>query len=453
MRELIRQALSDLSGVEYAEARLHRVRTTHVVWSGRELEDIGESDGAGGCVRVLVKGAWGFCSFNSIREIGRYARMAREQAAMVGGGDVALAPVEPRRERVRATPLEDPAKVTLGEKEALCRRYNELLSGASTRIQTTSAAYSDATGTVLFLNSEGAEIEQEISACRMSLNAVAMEGGDVQSGRWFVADQRGFQVCRGLEGRCEEAARDAVELLSARPVGAGKYTVLCDPALTGVFVHEAFGHLSEADFIYEHERLKEMMTLGRRFAGENVSIVDDATLPGECGSYGFDSEGVPGQRTWLMREGRLAGRLHSRETAARMNEAPTGSARAMGSGYAPVVRMSNTFLLPGETPFERMLAETQDGLYARGFLGGQTDMEMFSFSAERAWRIRNGRLAEPVRDVVLSGNVFQTLARVDAIGDDLRLNGGGCGKGNQSSLPVSDGGPHIRVRDVVVGGK
>ena len=453
MRDLIRQSLSSLSGVEYAEARVHRVRSTHVVWSGRELEDIGESEGLGGCVRVLVKGAWGFCSFNNVREIGRYAAMARDQAAMVGGGDVRLAPVPPHTARVRAAPVEDPARVPLAEKEALCRRYNELLLNASPRIRTTSAAYSDAVGTALFMSTEGAEIEQDICACRLSLSAVAMDGADVQSGRWSVADQRGFQVCRGLDARCEEAAREAVDLLSARPVEAGRYTVICDPMLTGVFVHEAFGHLSEADFIYEHDRLKEMMTLGRRFAGERVSIVDDATLPGECGSYGFDSEGVPAQRTWLLREGRLAGRLHSRETAARMNETPTGNARAMGSGYPPVVRMSNTFLLPGDASFERMLAETRDGLYARGFLGGQTDMEMFSFSAERAWRIRGGKLAEPLRDVVLSGNVFHTLSRIDAIGNDLRLNGGGCGKGNQSSLPVSDGGPHVRVRGVVVGGK
>ena len=222
-----------------------------------------------------------------------------------------------------------------------------------------------------------------------------------------------------------------------------------------MFIHEAFGHLSEADFIYEHERLREIMTLGRRFGGDGLSIVDDATLKGEAGSYLFDSEGVPTRKTYLLRDGKLEGRLHSRETAALMDEAPTGNARAISYGHAPIVRMSNTYLEPRDVPFEQMLADTPDGIYAKGFLGGQTDMEMFSFSSEEAFMIKDGKLGERVRDVILTGNVFQTLEHIDAIGDDLKMYGGlgGCGKGGQFPLRVSDGGPHIRIRDVVVGGR
>ena len=186
-----------------------------------------------------------------------------------------------------------------------------------------------------------------------------------------------------------------------------------------------------------------------------MNIVDDASLPDEAGSYHFDSEGVPAQRTELLREGKLVGRLHSRETAALMNEAPTGNARAISYAYAPIVRMSNTFMESGDVPFERMLAETEDGVYAKGFLGGQTDMEMFSFSAEEAYRIRNGQIGEKLREVVLTGNVFHTLKNIDRIGDDRVMYGGlgGCGKGGQSPLRVSDGGPHVRIRDVVIGGR
>src|SRR5208337_3808989 len=176
--------------------------------------------------------------------------------------------------------------------------------------------YMDSAGSVTFVNSEGTAIEQEVSFCGVSLSAIAMEGSNVQTGRYCVGDLRGFQICRNLEEKCEHAARQAVELLTAQPVEAGKYAVICDPHLTGVFTHEAFGHLSEADFIYEHERLKEMMKLGRRFGGEHLSIVDDATMPGEAGSYRFDSEGVPARKNYLLREGKLCGRLHSRETAA-----------------------------------------------------------------------------------------------------------------------------------------
>jgi len=455
MLDIIRRTVTSLAGVDYVEARVHRASGTHVNYVGKELEDVGETTSLGGCVRVLVNGAWGFCSFNDVEEMPRYAAMARDQARLIGGGTARLAPVPPRTGCDRIPPAEDPAAITLAEKEAICRRYNDLMRSLSHRIQTTSVRYSDAAGTLYFGNSEGALAQQEITFCGVSLLAIARDGANVQTARYSVGDLRGFQIVRGLEEQCEKVVRDAVEMLSAQPVTAGRYTVICDPLLAGVFAHEAFGHLSEADFIYEHERLKEIMTLGRRFGNDDLSIVDDATLPNEAGSYPFDSEGVPAQRTYLLREGRLVGRLHSRETAALMGESPTGNARAISYAHEPLVRMSNTFIEPRDVSFEQMLAETEDGIYAVGFLGGQTDMEMFSFSSEQAWRIRKGKLCERLRDVILTGNVFHTLKNIDRIGNDLRLYGGlgGCGKGGQSPLRVSDGGPHIRIRDVVVGGQ
>ena len=455
MEEIIRKAVTSVSGMDYAEARIHGGRGSHVTYVGKELEGIGEVTSLGGCVRVLVNGAWGFCSFNDIRDIERYVRMARNQARVIGGGTARLAPVEPHRGRYRASPRENPADVSLEEKESICRCYNEILQSGSKAIQTTSVRYRDAAGSIFFANSEGTFVEQEIAFCGLSAAAIARDGSNVQTGRYSIGDLRGFQICRNLEQKCEDAVRQALDLLSAQPVEAGRYTVICDPKLSGVFVHEAFGHLSEADFIYEHERLREIVKLGRRFGVEALEILDDATMPLEAGSYRFDSEGVPAQRTHLLREGKLVGRLHSRETAALMDEEPTGNARAIGYGYEPIVRMSNTYMAPRDMSFEQMLAGTSDGIYAKGFLGGQTDMEMFSFSSEEAYRIRDGELCERLRDVVLTGNVFQTLEHIEAIGSDLEMHGGlgGCGKGAQFPLRVSGGGPHIRIRDVVVGGR
>ena len=455
MEDLIRKAVKGVAGAQYVEVRVHRGRGSHVTWSGKELEGIGESTGLGGCVRALVNGAWGFTSFNDIAALPRYIEMARDQARLIGGGTARLAPVPPHTGTYKTQPQEDPFKVSLAEKEALCRAYNEALRRGSDKIKTSSARYMDSVGSLFFANSDGAFIEQQMTFCGVSLAAIVMEGSNVQTGRYSVGDLRGFQICRGLEANCDDVVRQAVELLTAKPPEAGKYTIICDPQLTGVFVHEAFGHLSEADFIYEHERLKEMMKLGRRFGGEHLSVVDDATMPSEAGSYRFDAEGVPSRKTYLLHEGKLTGRLHSRETAALMGEEPTGNARAISYGHEPIVRMSNTYLEPRDYPFERMLAETADGLYAKGFLGGQTDMEMFSFSSEEAFRVRNGKIAERLRDVVLTGNVFYTLEHIDAVGNDLRLFGGlgGCGKGGQSPLRVADGGPHVRIRDVVIGGQ
>ena len=148
------------------------------------------------------------------------------------------------------------------------------------------------------------------------------------------------------------------------------------------------------------------------------------------------------------------GRLHSRETAARMGEKPTGNARAVNYRYAPIVRMTNTYIVPGTATFNDLIADIKDGVYAKNWYGGTTSMEMFTFSAGEAYRIQNGQIGEMVRPVTLSGNVFQTLENLDGIAGDLAMNeGGGCGKGGQSPLPVANGSPHIRIQNCLVGGK
>ncbi len=246
----------------------------------------------------------------------------------------------------------------------------------------------------------------------------------------------------------------AVALLKAPQAKGGEYTVVLDPVLAGVFVHEAFGHLSEADHIYENPQLKEVMVLGREFGDEHLNIIDDATLPDLRGSYAFDDEGTPAQRIHLIREGKLTGRLHSRETAAEMKETASGNARAISFRHPPIVRMSNTYIEPSDTTFEQMIGDIKEGIYARNWYGGTTSMEMFTFSAGEAFMIRNGKVEEMIRPVVLSGNVFDTLKRIDAIGDDLDMNqGGGCGKGGQSPLAVSNGSPHIRIQRCLIGGR
>jgi TldD protein len=258
----------------------------------------------------------------------------------------------------------------------------------------------------------------------------------------------------GLHEQVQRMSRHAVELLSAPQVKGGEYPVVLDPVLAGVFVHEAFGHLSEADFVYENERLHEIMTLDKKFGSEELNIIDDATITGLRGSYKYDDEGTPATKAYLIREGRLVGRLHSRETAAKMAEKPTGHARAISYHYPPIVRMANTYIEPRSVSFEDMIADIKEGVYAKNWYGGTTSMEMFTFSAGETYMIRNGKIAEAMRPVVLTGNVFTTLQNIDAIGSDLEMNqGGGCGKGGQMPLPVSNGSPHIRIQHCLVGGK
>ena len=453
MEKMIKNALK-LAKADYAEVRVHEGVSTGITYVGKELEGIGEKSSFGGCVRALVNGGWGFVAFNDIEHLPKYIEMACEQAKFVGKNKSQLSPIPVINDHTKTTVANDPAEISLKEKQSLCDKYNTIIL-SSKQIQTSNVRYLDSRGTVFFANTEGSFIAQETIFCGISLLAMARDGMNVQQAYHSVGDLRGYNNVLNMEQECEKVAKRAVDQLSAKPVNGGKYTVIIDPKLCGVFVHEAFGHLSEADFVYENAQLREIMVLGKRFGSDALSIVDDGTLVGEAGYNKYDSEGTPTQKTYLIKNGILTNRLHSRETAAKMDEKPTGNARAISYGNEPIVRMTNTFMEPRNDTFEKMLSEVDDGIYAIGALGGQTNMEMFTFSAEEAYMIRNGQLKEKVRDVVLTGNVFETLMNIDAIGNDLEIYGGmgGCGKGGQSPLRVSDGGPHVRIRNVVIGGR
>jgi TldD protein len=221
-----------------------------------------------------------------------------------------------------------------------------------------------------------------------------------------------------------------------------------------VFIHEAFGHLSEADFLYENPKLRDLMVIGREMGPRHLNVVDDGSIDRTVGSLTYDDEGTPTSKTYLIKEGVLAGHLHSMETAAKMGAQPTGNARAVRRGLPPIVRMTNTYIENGETSKEELFSGVDKGIYALNFFGGQTEFETFTFSAGHGYRIENGEIGELVRDVVLTGNLFQTLQHVDGLADDLLLHEtGGCGKGGQAPLPVGLGAPHVRIRDVVIGGE
>jgi len=437
---------------DYIEIRIEETETSRIQYRDRMIEDIGMTTGRGGCVRALARGGWGFVSFNSLDDLRGKVALAVKQAGLVGRDKSALAPVEPVVDAVEVTVKRDPVTVPLARKKEILDEYNEIIWSAP-RIQTSTIGYADSRQRKIFASSEGSYIEQSRPDVTLRLAAVARDGGDVQQAHLSLGSLGEFGFVETLHESVREMAYRASELLAAPQVKGGEYTVVCDPVLAGVFVHEAFGHLSESDHVYENEKLREIMVLGRAFGGRHLNIVDGAALPGLRGSYKYDDEGVPASRTDLIREGVLVGRLHSRETAVRMGEKPTGNARAISYHHEPIVRMTNTFIEPDGTSFADMIADIKEGVYARNWYGGMTSMEMFTFSAGEAWMIRHGRVEELTRPVVLTGNVFNTLENIDAIGDDLGMNeGGGCGKGGQSPLPVSNGSPHIRIRNCLVGG-
>ena len=451
MRDELANALRG-HNADYVEIRLEESQVTRIVYRGQRLEEIGRTTSLGGNVRALVKGGWGFVSFNNVKGLRDKVELAVKQARLVGKEDTKFSQTEPAVDIVTAETKKDPTTVPLASKKQMLDEYNGIIL-STPKIQTSNIGYHDSQRKITFANSEGSYIEQTKVDLSLRLTAIAAEDGQVQQIGLSLGSQGDFSAVESLQEQVREMAQRAVRLLSAPQAKGGEYTVVLDPILAGVFAHEAFGHLSEADHVYENKRLQDIMVLGRRFGGKHLNIVDGAAVPGLRGSYKYDDEGVRGTKTYLIREGVLESRLHSRETAAKMGEMLTGNARALNYRFPPIVRMTNTFIEPGSISFEDMLGDIKEGIYVKDWYGGTTSLEMFTFSAAEAYMIRSGKVAELLRPVVLSGNVFATLGNIDAIGNELAMNqGGGCGKGGQSPLPVSNGSPHIRIRRCLVGG-
>ncbi|MTI95078.1 MAG: TldD/PmbA family protein [Firmicutes bacterium] len=429
---------------------------TNLRFQGPTLETVNMNTRVGGCVRALVSGGWGFTTFNNLDDLEQKVDMAIRQAKLVGevGGNSILAPVPVVEDEVRPKLLEDPSKVDLASKVDLFQGYNEIVLGHGGTIVSSSINYFDRHGKVPFANSEGTYILQHKTDLAGSVFAMAGDGETTQTSRVTFGSSNDFGVCRNLDDDVRKACTKATELLAAPPVKGGEYTVVIDPTLAGIFAHEAFGHLSESDFLYENPNLQKVMQLGTKFGEDFLTIYDTGLDEGARGYLMYDDEGVATERTDLIREGVLVGRLHTRETAAKLGEKPTGNARAINYNYAPICRMRNTCIAPGEASFEDMLSGLKEGIYVKGSFGGETNGEMFTFSAAEAYMIRNGQLAELVRDVNLTGNVFTTLANIEMVGKDFQAHesAGGCGKGNQAPLPTSEWAPHVRIRNVVIGG-
>ncbi|HIK44853.1 MAG TPA: TldD/PmbA family protein [Leptolyngbyaceae cyanobacterium M65_K2018_010] len=441
--------------VDYLAIRLEQSEGTEIFLRGGAIETLSEGLAIGGHVRACYRGGWGFASFNDLQGLRDRVEEAVAAARLVGDEETHLAPIDP----VQVTqhlPLSgtDPRQIPLARKKALCSHYADLLQSQDDRITTTSVRYSDTAQRVILATSEGTLIDQSWSDMEMRFAATARNGETVQTGRETTGSRKAYEDLENLDAQVIHSARRAVSALDLPTVRGSVYEVVIDPILTGLFVHEAFGHLSEADMAYENPDLLEAMSMGRRFGPQGLHIYDGAAPQGHRGSYFYDDEGTPASTTQLIQDGVLVGRLHSRETAGKLGELPTGNARCLNYHYSPLVRMTNTWIERGTTPVNDLFADIKEGVYARNWLEGMTNGEMFTFTAGEAWMIRQGQLAEPLRDVTLSGNVFRTLADIVAIGDDFYWDeSGGCGKGGQNGLPVGCGGPSLRIKNVVVGGE
>ena len=446
------------SRADYTEIRVERTWSSSVAFRGRRLETATVSEDQGGFVRALNKGyGWGIASFTSLDELPVMVRRAHELSRAVRLTEpIRLADTAPQVADAALDLDGDVRGISLAEKKTLLETYNGAMLAVSNAIVDTQSSYRDEVSEVWYVNSEGTALYQLRPEVVVSGTAIGRRNGTIEKGLESIGLRKGWRSVQEFEDRFRVTAQRAVDLLDAPRVRGGSYPVILDNELAGVFIHEAFGHLSEADFVYENPQAREMMTLGRRFGKPVLNAGDNGAESGLRGTLPYDDEGTPTQDTPLIREGILVGRLHSRETAAKLGERPTGNARAISFRHPPIVRMTNTYIAPGKAGvgFQDLISDLKLGVYACGAFGGQTMLENFSFTAGWGYMIRDGRLAELVKDVVLAGNLFQTLDRIDHIAGDFTWNqmGGGCGKGGQFPLPVTEGAPHVRIEEALIGG-
>ncbi|MEM4389620.1 MAG: TldD/PmbA family protein [Candidatus Micrarchaeia archaeon] len=441
-RKLLARAEAD-----YCDFRMLAGPFTRITLKDGEVE-AEEGEEFGFAFRVLANGSWGFAAANQENGLEDAFRRA-VRLAKAGRGESRLSEQKAERGRVRARWKKSFVDMNVEDKIAELREAEGALRMPG--ITNTAVSYSDWLQEKVFLSSEGCEVIEETAAVYASLNAVARKGGALGTGSERIGARGGWEVVGGLFERAPRAAQKALRALSAPRVRAGLYTVIVDGEMAGVLAHEAIGHACEADGVMAGDSILEDM-VGRRVAAECVTIVDDPSRAGALGGYAFDDEGTRARRKVLVEDGVLRGFLHSRETAAKFGVRSTGNARAMGYASVPLVRMSNTFFERGRMKREEIF-DVRSALYVRGMRGGQVIPKngTYVFTAEEGFVVERGEIKGAVRDVLLTGMILTTLKRVDAVADDFALSPGMCGKAGQS-VPVSDGGPHIRIRGVWVGG-
>jgi TldD protein len=414
-----------------------------------KIQEIRSGNNWGGCVRVLKNGAWGVSFTTDPSKLEEIAQTSLKLASKLKNV-VKLADIVPAQDKVQSKAKIKVQDVSLDDKKAIMTDAERAanLDG----IVSTTVNYVDMEGTTLFANSEGTELQVAESRVALFLNAVAASEGTIQFGHKSTGGAAGFEILQkeDLEEFGRKPAEKALRLLKAELPPSGKFPVIMDPELTGVFIHEALGHASEADLILQNDSILKDK-IGAQIGSSLVTIIDDATMDA-FGYYPYDSEGVKTSKNVLVNNGELVSYLSSRETASQLDIKPSGNARSV-IGDQPIVRMSNTYLKPGDYQFDELLENLDNGIYLKGSRGGQVDTGkgIFQFNAAESFLIEKGEVKTPLRDVSLSGNILEMLLKVEKVGSDFKMGVGFCGKSGQT-VPVGDGGPHVKVKEAVVGG-
>jgi TldD protein len=464
MRDLL-EGLRDAAarqGVDFMDVRAVEEQGTYVQLQDGRVDKLNQFQTRGLGIRVLMNRAWGFASvdgydrrpaFDCLEMAVALARASQERVGEMG----VLSRSEVVEQRLPATFEKDPRSVPFSRKMQLLSQYEQAaVAAGGGKLVNTRVYYHDTAQRVLLCNTRGTFLDTESVRTYLGCALTAAEGDLRQRAGEARGEQCGYELMDRLtpEELTAKAAKRAAALLKAKRAPAGKFTVVFHPSITGLLTHEALGHNAEADLILDGQSILAGK-LGQRIGSGCITIIDDGTVPGSWGSYAYDSEGTPAQRRVIVENGVLKGYMHSLETAERLGVSPNGSGRAQGFAHRPIVRMSNTYIQPGTMSFDELIKDIDEGVYLKAGQWGYVLCErgQYTCSAGEGYMIRKGQVAEQLRDVCINGLTLETLMKADAVSSDFEMKMAGmCGKSGQG-MYVNAGGPHVRVRDIVVGGQ
>ena len=446
-------------GAKYADIRSSDSTNTTITQKNGNIEDMTTGNSFAVGIRVLYKGSWGFASTNDISELSGVAdtafRMAKSIQRSNNNAEIILSDVKTIEKIIAPNYKKNIRDISIDDRVGFIREGYKTAMSVSPEIKSVQVSYSDSHAKKIFANTEGTYITSNPQYFRYYVFSNARRGERIEQSYDRCASFSGIDelIQKDPAKIALSASQKALKLLDAELPPSGTMSAILHPEVGGVFVHEAVGHASEAD----HALRESIFTgkLGDTLGNENLNIIDDATIVGKHGSYKYDDEGVRGQKTQIFKNGVLESFLHSRETAGAMGVESTGNCRAQSPEFMPIVRMGNTYFDKGDMGLDEMFEGVKHGIYMAGFKGGQVDPTggTFTFGVEYGYLIENGKKTKLVKDCAMSGHILDVLKNINGVGNKLHIESlGFCGKDGQMA-PVCDGGPYLRVNNLLVGGQ
>jgi len=441
-------------GGSFAELFVEERSSVSIRLDDGKIEELTSGLDRGAGVRVGHGTSYGY-AFSNRLDRDALLEAAAAAAASVreeGPGDlVALRVLDPPVAHLAERPA---GSVPAADKVTWLREVDDAARSFSPFVRQVVATYGDSVQRVLVATSDGRWVEEARPRVRLGVQVVAGRDGNIQTGFHGPAGLAGVEFfdAHPPAKTAEVAAKRAVTMLDAEPAPAGEMAVVLAPGMGGVLFHEACGHPLEADIV-DKEASVYGGRVGERVASPLVTGVDDATIPNAWGSFSFDDEGAPAERTVLFEDGALRGMLYDRLRAEKDGVASTGNGRRQSYAHPPIPRMTNSYILNGGADAEDVLSTTKRGVFVTALGGGQTNPATgdFVFGVSEGFRIENGEATTPVRGANLIGRAIEVMSAVDAVAGDFDTWEGVCGKDGQG-VPVGSGSPTLRIARITVGG-